>query len=38
LRGSAVDASVIEAEASRFQRVEGSEVDWTDARFRERYL
>jgi len=29
--GFAVDASVIEANASRFQRVEGSEVDWTDA-------
>jgi transposase len=29
--GFAVDASVIEADASRFRRVEGSEVDWTDA-------
>lgn len=29
--GFAVDASVIEADASRFQRVEGSEIDWTDA-------
>ena len=28
--GFAVDASVIEADASRFQRVEGSAVDWTD--------
>ncbi len=28
--GFAVDASVIEANASRFERVEGSEVDWTD--------
>ena len=28
--GFAVDASVIEAHASRFQRVEGSEIDWTD--------
>ncbi len=28
--GFAVDASVIEANASRFQRVEGAEVDWTD--------
>ncbi len=28
--GFAVDASVIEANASRFQRVEGSEIDWTD--------
>jgi transposase len=29
--GFAVDASVIEANASRFQRVEGAHVDWTDA-------
>lgn len=29
--GFAVDASVIEADASRFQRVDGGEVDWTDA-------
>ena len=29
--GFAVDASVIEANASRFQRVTGVEVDWTDA-------
>ena len=28
--GFSVDASVIEANASRFQRVEGSEVEWTD--------
>jgi transposase len=28
--GFAVDASVIEADASRFQRVKGAEVDWTD--------
>lgn len=28
--GFAVDASVIEADASRFVRVEGSEIDWTD--------
>ncbi len=28
--GFAVDASVIEADASRFQRVEGSTIDWTD--------
>jgi transposase len=27
--GFAVDASVIEADASRFQRVEGADVDWT---------
>ena len=29
--GFAVDASVIEADASRFQRVEGDEIDWTQA-------
>ena len=29
--GFAVDATVIEANASRFQRVEGAEVNWTDA-------
>jgi transposase len=29
--GFAVDASVIEADASRFQRVEGASIDWTDA-------
>ncbi len=29
--GFAVDASVIEADASRFQRVAGAEVEWTDA-------
>lgn len=28
--GFAVDASVIEADASRYQRVEGAKVDWTD--------
>jgi transposase len=28
--GFAVDASVIEADASRFRRVEGSEIDWTE--------
>lgn len=28
--GFAVDASVIEADASRFHRVEGSQVNWTD--------
>ena len=28
--GFAVDATVIEANASRFQRVEGAEVDWSD--------
>jgi transposase len=34
--GFAVDASVIEADASRFQRVEGSEVDWTEAQLASR--
>ncbi|MCP5118683.1 MAG: transposase, partial [bacterium] len=29
--GFAVDASVIEADSSRFARIEGSEIDWTDA-------
>jgi len=28
--GFAVDASVIEADASRFARIEGSDIDWTD--------
>lgn len=28
--GFAVDASVIEADASRFQRVEGSEIEWSE--------
>ncbi len=28
--GFAVDASVIEADASRFKRIEASEIDWTD--------
>lgn len=28
--GFAVDASVIEADASRFVRIEGSQIDWTD--------
>ena len=28
--GFAVDASVIEADASRFKRVEGTEIEWTD--------
>jgi len=30
--GFAVDASVIEADASRFQRIEGAEVEWTEER------
>jgi transposase len=28
--GFAVDASVVEADASRFKRIEGSEIDWTN--------
>ena len=28
--GFAVDASVIEADASRFKRIEGAEIDWSD--------
>ena len=28
--GFAVDASVIEADASRFKRIEGATIDWTD--------
>jgi transposase len=28
--GFAVDASVIEADASRFQRIEGAEIDWSE--------
>ena len=28
--GFAIDASVMEADASCFKRVEGSEIDWTD--------
>ncbi len=34
--GFAVDASVIEADASRFQRVEGSEIEWTEERLASR--
>ena len=34
--GFAVDASVIEADASRFHRVEGASVDWTDEQLRRR--
>ena len=34
--GFAVDASVIEADASRFRRVEGSEIDWTDGQRAQR--
>jgi len=34
--GFAVDASVIEADASRFQRVEGSEIEWSEAQLARR--
>jgi hypothetical protein len=34
--GFAVDASVIEADASRFARVEGAAIDWTDAQRAQR--
>ena len=34
--GFAVDASVIEADASRFQRIKGSEVDWIPEQRRSR--
>jgi hypothetical protein len=36
--GFAVDASVIEADASRFQRVKGSEVDWTEEQLARRAI
>ncbi len=34
--GFAVDASVIEADASRFQRVKGNEVEWTEEQINSR--
>lgn len=34
--GFAVDASVIEADASRFQRIEGSAIDWTNKQQEQR--
>jgi transposase len=34
--GFAVDASVVEADASRYQRVAGSEVDWSDQQTAQR--
>ncbi len=34
--GFAVDASVIEADASRFQRVEGASIDWSDEQLARR--
>jgi transposase len=36
--GFAVDASVIEADASRFQRVEGSEIDWSEKQLARRAI
>ncbi len=36
--GFAVDASVIEADASRFRRVAGSEVDWTEEQLSRRAI
>ena len=36
--GFAVDASVIEADASRFQRVEGSEVEWSQEQLASRAI
>jgi len=36
--GFAVDASVIEADASRFQRVEGSEIEWSEKQLARRAI
>ena len=36
--GFAVDASVIEADASRFGRIEGSEIDWADKQLSRRAI
>jgi transposase len=36
--GFAVDASVIEADASRFQRVKGGEIDWSDEQLSRRAI
>ena len=36
--GFAVDASVIEADASRFQRVEGAQVDWSEQQLSRRAI
>jgi transposase len=36
--GFAVDASVIEADASRFERIEGSAVDWTEKQMSQRAI
>ncbi len=36
--GFAVDASVIEADASRFQRIEGSDIDWSEKQLSRRAI
>ena len=36
--GFAVDASVIEADASRFQRIEGAEVEWSEEQLARRAI
>ncbi len=36
--GFAVDASVIEADASRFARIEGAEIDWTEKQLAQRAI
>jgi transposase len=36
--GFAVDASVIEADASRFQRIKGSDIDWSDKQLSRRAI
>lgn len=36
--GFAVDASVIEADASRFSRIEGSEIEWSDKQLARRAI
>ena len=36
--GFAVDASVIEADASRFARIEGADIDWTDEQLARRAI
>ncbi len=36
--GFAVDASVIEADASRFQRIEGAEIDWSEEQLSRRAI
>ncbi len=36
--GFAVDASVIEADASRFERIEGAEIDWAEKQLAQRAI